>query len=254
MSTILEQKCPCCGGAVEFNTGVQKLKCPFCDTEFDITAMPEDTANQVEQISWNSQGSQWGAGETDGMSVYACNSCGGEIVADSTTGATTCPYCGNQVVMKGQFSGALRPDLVIPFKLDKKAAKEALKKHISTKKFVPKSFLADNRLEEIKGVYVPHWLFTCDAIGNANYKARSFFEGATPQNGYQPNTPYKITVIENPYSFDNENWATLYVQSGGADNPRPMKLRKKPSTGQWFLVDIQCLADIRVPVEEDPWA
>lgn len=86
------------------------------------------------------------------------------------------------------------------------------------------------------------------------YKARSFFAGATPQNGYMPTTPYTITVSENPYSFDNENWATLYVTSGGADNPRPIKLRKKPSTGQWFLNDIQCLADIRVPVSEDPWA
>lgn len=86
------------------------------------------------------------------------------------------------------------------------------------------------------------------------YKPRSYFAGATPENGYTPTVPYTITVSETPYSFDNENWATLYVTSGGADNPRPVKLRKKPSTGQWFLNDIQCLADIRVPVEEDPWA
>jgi len=86
------------------------------------------------------------------------------------------------------------------------------------------------------------------------YKTLSFFNGATPENGYKPTTPYVIKVSENPYSFDEENWATLYVTSGGADNPRPIKLRKKPSTGQWFLNDIQCLADIRVPVEEDPWA
>ena len=138
MSAITEQKCPHCGGAVEFNVGAQKLKCPYCDAEFDIAAMQqaEDfAANTVEQINWNSQGSQWGAGETDGMSVYACKSCGGEIVADATTGATSCPYCGNQVVMQGQFSGALKPDLVIPFKLDKKAAKEALKKHFKGKVF-----------------------------------------------------------------------------------------------------------------------
>ena len=86
------------------------------------------------------------------------------------------------------------------------------------------------------------------------YKPRSYFAGATPENGYTPTVPYTITVSETPYSFDDENWATLYVTSGGADNPRPVKLRKKPSTGQWFLNDIQCLADIRVPVEEDPWA
>lgn len=96
--------------------------------------------------------------------------------------------------------------------------------------------------------------FIKEHLGSEGYKARSYFEGATPQNSYKPDVPYKITVIENPYSFDNADWATLYVHSGGADNPRPMKLRRKLSTGQWFLVEIQCLGDIRVPVEEDPWA
>ncbi len=96
--------------------------------------------------------------------------------------------------------------------------------------------------------------FIKERLNGKFYKTFSFFEGATPANSYKPNTPYVIKVSENPYSFDNENWATLYVTSGGSDNPRPIKLRKKPSTGQWFLNDIQCLADIRVPVEEDPWA
>ena len=96
--------------------------------------------------------------------------------------------------------------------------------------------------------------FIKERLNGKFYKTFSFFEGATPENGYKPNTPFVIKVSENPYSFDEENWATLYVTSGGADNPRPIKLRKKPSTGQWFLNDIQCLADIRVPVADDPWA
>ncbi len=96
--------------------------------------------------------------------------------------------------------------------------------------------------------------FIAERMKGAEYKARSFLAGATPANSYQPSQPYRITVSETPYSFDNENWATLYVTSGGSDNPRPIKLRKKPSTGQWFLNEIQCLAEIRVPVEADPWA
>ena len=96
--------------------------------------------------------------------------------------------------------------------------------------------------------------FIRERLEGKMYKTRSFFAGATPQNDYTPNKPYTITVNETPYSFDEENWATLYVTSGGADNPRPIKLRKKPSTGQWFLNEIQCLADIRLPNAEDKWA
>ena len=85
------------------------------------------------------------------------------------------------------------------------------------------------------------------------YKLRAFFEGATPANGYTPAQPYQVKVSSNPYSFPEDNWATLYVQSAGSDNPRPMRLRKKPSTGQWFLVEIMHLGDIRIPAAEDKW-
>ena len=93
-----------------------------------------------------------------------------------------------------------------------------------------------------------------ERLTGKEYKTFSFFKGATPENAYTPSKPYTITVSENPYSFDNENWAVLYVTSGGADNPRPVKLRKKPSTNQWFINDLQCLSDIRIPTEQDKWA
>lgn len=96
--------------------------------------------------------------------------------------------------------------------------------------------------------------FIRERLSGKAYKVFSFFEGATPENEYKPNEPFAITISDNPYSFKDENWGTLYVTSGGADNPRTIRLRKKPSTGQWFLNEIQCLADIRVPVAQDPWA
>lgn len=86
------------------------------------------------------------------------------------------------------------------------------------------------------------------------YKALSFFEGAEAANDYRPATPYTITIYANPNSFNEENRATLYVKSAGADTPRPLKFRKKPSTNQWFLTDIGCLDDIKMPQELDPWA
>ena len=96
--------------------------------------------------------------------------------------------------------------------------------------------------------------FIKERLYEKEYIPASYFDGATPQNNYTPSLPLTISVYENPYSFDNENWATLWVKSGGGDNMRSIKLRRKPSTGQWFLNDIQCLSDIRKPAEEDPWA
>ena len=89
-----------------------------------------------------------------------------------------------------------------------------------------------------------------------DYVPRSYFAGALPENGYTPKQPYSITFFENPHSRQNiaEGYITLWVRSGGADSPREVKLRNKPSTGQWFLWEQLLLADIRKPAELDEWA
>ena len=145
MAALQEFKCPCCDGAIEFDSGSQKMVCPYCGTEFEIEALEaygEELNSQPEEnMDWNTAaGGEWQDGETDGFRVYTCNSCGGEIVADETTGASECPFCGNPVIMTGQFAGALRPDLVIPFKVDKKAAIAALEAHYKGKVLLPKVF------------------------------------------------------------------------------------------------------------------
>lgn len=85
--------------------------------------------------------------------------------------ATSCPFCDNPIVMMGQFAGALKPDLVIPFKLDKKAAKEGLKKHLTGKRLLPKIFKDQNHIDEIKGIYVPFWLFDTNVDATVSYRA-----------------------------------------------------------------------------------
>ena len=176
MAVLQQFKCPCCDGAIAFDSQSQNMKCPYCDTEFEIADL--QTYNEVlgsqpeDNMQWDAAaGQEWQPGETEGMRIYTCNTCGGEIVGDETIGATECPFCGNPVVMTGQFAGALKPDLVIPFKLDKKAAMEALKKHYSGKKLLPKVFREENRIKEVKGLYVPFWLFDADADAFARYKA-----------------------------------------------------------------------------------
>ena len=176
MAAVQEYKCPCCGGAIAFDSTLQKMKCPYCDTEFEMEALAgydsELKNEQADDMRWEaSAGGKWQDDEVSGLRSYVCKSCGGEIACDQNTAATSCPFCGNPVVMMGKLSGALKPDYVIPFKLDKKAAEAALKKHYEGKRLLPKVFKDENHRKEIKGVYVPFWLFDAEADVNMRYKA-----------------------------------------------------------------------------------
>ena len=176
MATILDYKCPNCGGRLEFQPGTQQLQCPFCDSTVDVAALQqrdEVLKNAPEDnMQWQQQaGDEWSAAEQNQMQVYVCKSCGGEIISDENTAATSCPFCGNPVVLGGRLSGTLKPDFVIPFQLDKKAAKQALKKHMEGKRLLPRVFKSENHIDEIKGVYVPFWLFDAAADADLSFKA-----------------------------------------------------------------------------------
>jgi DNA-directed RNA polymerase subunit RPC12/RpoP len=161
---------------LEFNSEVQQMKCPYCDSEFSIEAMQEHDAAldaaEGDKLEWETSQDTWSEEEAAGMKVYKCQSCGGEIVADETTGASKCPYCDNPVVMTGQFSGDLKPEFIIPFKYDKEAAKKALTAHFQGKKLLPSVFKDQHKIDEIKGVYVPVWLFDANATASISYKAK----------------------------------------------------------------------------------
>ena len=109
MGDIQEYKCPCCGGAIAFDSTLQKMKCPYCDTEFDMETLKDYDEGldreAADEMEWEQPtGSEWKEGETDGLRTYVCKSCGGEIVGDAEMAATSCPFCGNPVVLMGQFT------------------------------------------------------------------------------------------------------------------------------------------------------
>lgn len=207
MAALLEYQCPCCAGKIEFDSASQQMKCPFCDTMFDVETLRsyDEAVNDgvQEDMSWEvSAGSEWAEGETSGMNVYVCNSCAGEIVAEGTTGASSCPYCGSPVVMTGQFAGDLKPDLVIPFRLDKDAAVAALKKHLEGKFLLPAAFKDQNHIDEIKALYVPFWMFDAGSNARIVYKATKVRRWDDSNYTYKE-TKYYTVIRAGSMSFEN---------------------------------------------------
>ena len=198
---VTNYQCPACTGPLHYSAKNGKLECDYCGSSFDVAeiealyARKEAEAAAAKQAAdakaeaaqaakaeaaeaaaasggWDTSdlSRDWGA-EADGLRVYSCPSCGAELICDQSTAATACPYCGNPAIVPGQFSGALRPDYILPFRLSKDDAVQALRAHYKGKPFLPRSFTSANHIEQIQGVYVPFWLFDGGAEGAASYRA-----------------------------------------------------------------------------------
>ena len=96
--------------------------------------------------------------------------------------------------------------------------------------------------------------FLNDRFRDGKHVPFSYFAGAAPDNNYTPSHPFSVTIFSNPYSFPQADRATLHLNSGGADNPRQIKLRSKPSEGKWYLEEQMIMVGIRAPKAADPWA
>jgi len=174
---IKEYKCPNCNGTVQFDSSTQNMKCPYCDAEFQIAALEEYqkelAVQEKDTFGWDGKIDlkEWDADELNELTQGSCPSCGAELLGDKNTAAMVCPNCGNTQIVLRRLTGLLKPEYVIPFKLDKKAATDALKKFYEGKRLLPNCFKDENRINSIQGVYLPFWLFDANANGHVRYKA-----------------------------------------------------------------------------------
>jgi len=204
---IKEYKCPNCGGAVTFDSGIQKMKCPFCDAEFEVAALVEYEKQKAKPetdsfaLDAGKAGSAWDESDLEDLSTGSCPSCGAELIGDKNTIATVCPCCGNTQIMQKRVQGLLKPEYVIPFQLDKKAAKEALKQFYKGKKLLPNLFKTENQIDSIQGLYVPFWLFDAKANGSVSYKATRVSGWSDSKYNYTK-TDYYSVLREGSLGFE----------------------------------------------------
>ena len=218
---VTNYQCPNCTGPLHFDGTIGKLKCDYCESTFTAEEMEalykaeeeaaeraftedeweadEDAEEELtehieaEEGDWDtaSMTENWGDG-AENLKVYNCPSCGAELICEETTAATSCPYCGNPSIIPGQFHGALKPDYVIPFKVDKERAVALLKAHYNGKFLIPKAFTRDSHIQEIKGVYVPFWLFDGKADADVTFHATRTF--SRRQGDYMVTTTHHYNV------------------------------------------------------------
>lgn len=187
---ITNYQCPSCTGPLQFSASTGKLECEYCCSSFTPEEIEAYYAEKNEQAETAAR--QTGEWNAENMRSYLCPSCGAELLCDVTTAATSCPYCGNPTVVPGQFADVKKPDYVIPFKVDKDAAVAALKQHYKGKPLLPGEFARESHLEEVKGVYVPFWLFDGNAKADVTFSATRSHVHTTPRERVITTEHYRV--------------------------------------------------------------
>ena len=226
-SGLMEYECPACGGPLKFNATKQMLTCEFCGSDYpeDIFAQTEaqataeandaktaagvagvgaDLAQNPEQeaeldehgmpvklnIDFDAELSN--RDTLQGHTLVSCKSCGAEIVSNAETVSTECLYCGNPVVLQQNVRGVVRPDYVLPFKIEKKDAVNILKDFYKGKKLLPNEFKNNNKIEKIAGVYVPFWMFNCESEADLQFTGVNLRTWSDSEYNYTESSYYNV--------------------------------------------------------------
>jgi len=156
-------KCKNCSGNTIYSPELHAMYCPYCSSE-----------NTEER-------------KNDAYNIEVCPDCGGELDIEQYTSALQCKYCNNYIILNECVEGEYQPHKIIPFKLSKEMVKKSLRDKFKGCVFAPSDFLAEARLEGMRGEYVPFWVY--DYNTNCTFNG----EGTKIRTWRSGNTEYTET-------------------------------------------------------------
>lgn len=185
-------KCLNCEGNLVYSVEDQKMKCEFCGSLFEINELEEK--KQVKEIfgtnnsgkdlkivntgfdSFNLTNENFGdyntlvarkeaekmeaesrAKEFITMQKVKCTSCGSELLINGVESSTFCAYCGQATIVMDRVDDYLKPDYIIPFKVNQEDAERIIRTILNDGFFVPKE-VKNFQVEKLRGIYIPFWL------------------------------------------------------------------------------------------------
>ena len=179
--------CPNCGGQLKFDAESQKLLCGSCGSFTDIeTYKPNDNIG-FDSVNTN---------------IYSCPNCGGEIQLIDNDGMEFCPFCGSQATMHEKFSTEGAPKYILPFQLNKKAARDKYKELTKKMHFIPGGLEKEENIEKLVGLYVPYYLYEYNAFDRVQFTGVSVYTSGEYTVTDRANIDVRLDVDNLKVPFD----------------------------------------------------
>ncbi len=201
-------KCPNCNGALEYNPATDKMECAHCGGGYTVAEI--EASQKKEEHTYNRQtGRQdvlvdgksakkasadenidaseeeiefFAERETMDCKIYTCTSCGAELMLNENEAASFCAYCGQPTVVFSRVSNELKPDSIVPFKITKEQAVNAIRDYLKGSYFVP-NVIKKFSVDKVRGIYIPYWVF------DIYYHDIQIWEYLVEEKGYSRTIP-----------------------------------------------------------------
>ena len=163
----MSHKFPCisCGAFLVFTPGSQKLTCPYCDSENEI---PQDEQKSVEENDFyatlKNLEEKPPADAVETINELDCTACAASFSVGEHDTAGECPYCATPFVNQSHQEVCLKPQALLPFKLQKEEAAKELSQWIDSRWFAPSDLTQISRQGKTNGIYLSHWTYDTLAI------------------------------------------------------------------------------------------
>ena len=208
MKTV-DHKCPSCNASINYNPKEKNWICEYCGSKFTLEELKANEENfektsvsESKELKAEKESKDKKEQETVEMDQYHCQDCGAEIIADKNTAATFCVYCKNTAILKSRLTDKFSPSKIIPFSKTKEDAIEAFKEVGKNKFLMPKEFSDPKNIQELTGVYIPFWLYSCKMKGFVSGKGTRVMTWSTYDYIYTKTDTYKVER-GGLYSFEN---------------------------------------------------
>ncbi|MEG1773111.1 MAG: hypothetical protein RRY79_04420 [Clostridia bacterium] len=157
--------CKSCAGVMRFDIEKQEFCCENCgliqEMDGDGDVFEHDLSAIIDTVD-----PEWATA----TETKKCSSCGAEIVVEAGATTATCAFCGAPLVLLEKQMAGIKPEAIIPFRVDKVSASKLFSKWLSGKLFAPNALKNLYQSDKLQALYLPYWTF--DADGAAKYTAQ----------------------------------------------------------------------------------
>lgn len=168
MSIAAVQKYPCaaCGAQAEWNPARQLLVCSFCGTAAPFSVddktgalIEHDLVKALREIPDADRG--W----LEAKRTVQCQSCKAVSVFDAARVGQNCDFCGSPALLDySEIKAPIRPQGILPFKVEAGSVREQIRKWFSTKWLAPNDLKQRALVDRVHGVYIPYWTFDAHVV------------------------------------------------------------------------------------------